>query len=350
MKRHASALNEAQRVLEDRLAALRPYIGDPRTNEIMINTSDQIFVEVAGVIERVDVTLDEYAIDAAIRAVMMLNSKDVGRIMDARLEGLRVAAALPPVAIHGPMMVIRKHARTRYRLSDYVDSGAFDILPSARSADGGDAAGAQGRAESSAAQGGDGLSAFLRWAIRSKKNILLCGGTSSGKTTLLASCLLEIPSDERIITCEDTNELVIEQPNKVQLEAAPQEGIGIRELIRLSLRSRPDRIIVGEIRGPEAYDLLDAMNTGHSGSLCTLHADSAFLGLRRLESLVRMAPAASNLPLRDLRSIVASAIHYVVHQSRYAGVRAPEEVIALDGVGPDGDYVWRRLYSRRGAA
>lgn len=344
--RRAAALSEAQRVLEDRLAVLRPYLDDPATNEIMINTADSIFVESGGKMFQLDAVLDEHAVESATRAIMMINAKDVGLIMDARLEGLRVAAALPPVAIHGPMMVIRKHARRRFRLGEYVQSGAFDILTE-RAA--GDETGAQQvvEMERRAAAGGQGLADFLAWAVRARKNVLICGGTSSGKTTLLASCLLEIPTHERILTCEDTNELVIDHPNKVQLEAAPQDGIGIRELIRMTLRARPDRIIVGEIRGPEAYDLLDAMNTGHSGSLCTLHADSAFLGLRRLESLVRMAPAASNLPLRDLRAIIASAIHYVVFQSRYGGRRAPEEVLAIDGVREDGDYAWRLLFQRR---
>lgn len=344
MSRHRHAINEAERFLRDRLAPLRACLENPEINEIMVNGEDRVFVESRGRMERLDVRLDETTIDSAIRAIMMINVKEVGYIMDARLEGLRVAAALPPVAIHGPMIAIRKHAARRFRLEEYVESGAFNR----RAPDARQAARDEGpEREKMAAQGGQGLADFLRWAVRAHKTILVVGGTSSGKTTLLSSCLLEIPADERIITCEDTNEIVLEQPNVVQLEAMPTANIAIRDLIRLCLRSRPDRIIVGEIRGPEAYDFLDAMNTGHSGSLCTLHADSAFLGLRRLESLIRMSPTAANLPLRDMRALIASAVDYVVFQSRYAGQRAPEEVLALDGVDEQGEYRTRLIFNRR---
>lgn len=338
--------DEALRVLRDRLAPLIPYMENEAVNEIMINDPRNFFIESRGQITRLEVTLQEYAVEAAIRAVMNINSKDVNYIMDARLPGLRVACALPPVAIHGPLMVIRKHARTRFKLEDYVESGAFDIQPKTGAHAALDEA---PKMEALAAGGGQGLAEFLRWAVRAHKNLLLVGGTGSGKTTLLSTCLQEIPDDERIITCEDTNEITLGQPNVVQLEAYMVPGatpITIRDLIRLCLRSRPDRIIVGEVRGPEAYDFLDAMNTGHSGSLCTLHADSAFLGLRRLESLIRMSPTAANLPLRDMRGEIATAIDYVIYQSRAGGKRAPEQVIALDGVGEDDDYLWRMIYER----
>ncbi len=337
------ALREAERFLENRLAVLRDYIESPDVNEILINGENDVFVEARGAMTRVDVQIDEVAIDSAIRAVMMINAKDAGNIMDARLDGMRVAAALPPVAIHGPMMAIRKHARRRFRLDEYVESGAFERLRAAEVAESRDEA---PEMEAAARAGGAGLATFLRWAIRAKKNLLLSGGTSSGKTTLLSSCLLEIPAEDRIITCEDTNEIVIEQPNRVQLEAFQPAGIGIRDLIRLCLRSRPDRIIVGEIRGPEAYDFLDAMNTGHPGSLCTLHADSPEQALTRLESLMRMAPAATNLPLRDMRGQIASAIDYVVFQSRAGGRRAPQKILALDGVDDDGQYQTRVVFDR----
>lgn len=334
------------RVLRDRLSPLVPYMEDESVNEIMINSHQNYFVEAKGRIERLDIELPAFAIDAAIHAVMAVNDKETSHIMDARLPGLRVACALPPVAIHGPMMVIRKHARRRFSLDEYVEQGVFTR--------GGQAAHQSGEGEARerealAREGGEGLAKFIRWAIRARKNILLAGGTSSGKTTLLSSCLMEIPEDERVITCEDTNEITLGQPNIVQFEAYSVPGIQpitIRDLIRLCLRCRPDRIVVGEIRGQEAYDFLDALNTGHSGSLCTLHADSAFLALRRLESLIRMSPTAANLPLRDMRGEIATAIDYVVYQSRMNGVRAPEQVISLDGVNEDGDYRWREIYSR----
>ena len=339
---------EAMRVLRDRLSPLVPYMEDDGVNEIMINAPGHYFVEKRGVMEKLDIELPQLAIDTAIRAVMAINDKDTTHIMDARMPGLRVACALPPVAVHGPMMVIRKHARQLITLSDYVQAGAFNrdasaIPPSVRQEE------AQ-KYEALAAQGGECLAEFLVWAVRSKKNLLVAGGTSSGKTTLLSSLLNEIPRGERIITCEDTNEIHLVHPNIVQYEAYSAPGIvapiTIRDLIRLCLRSRPDRIVVGEIRGAEAYDFLDALNTGHGGSLCTLHADGAFLALRRLESLIRMSPTAANLPLPDMRAAIASAIDYVIYQSRHNGVRAPEQIIALEGVNSDGDYHWRGVYSR----
>lgn len=338
--------DEAMRVLRDRLSPLVPYMENEAVNEIMINSHGNYFVESGGKISRVEVSLNQNAIDAAIRAVMTINSKDTGYIMDARLPGLRVACAMPPVAVHGPLMTIRKHSRNRFSLLDYVKQGGFERKGgSRRTASVEETA----TAEALAKQGGLGLAKFLRWAVRSHKNLLIAGGTGSGKTTLLSSCLMEIPETERIITCEDTNEITLSQPNIVQLEAyAVPNGtaVTIRDLIRLCLRSRPDRIVVGEIRGQEAYDFLDAMNTGHSGSLCTIHADSAFLALRRLESLIRMSPTAANLPLPDMRSSIASAIHYVIYQARDGGIRAPEQVIALDGVTDEGDYKWRKIYDR----
>lgn len=346
-------LVEAERVLLSNLAVLRPYMDDPTVNEIMVNSPETVFVESRGEMRLIDnAVLGEKQIESCLHAIMRLNSKEISPIMDARLPGFRIAAALPPVAIHGPMLVIRKHASRRFKLDEYVQSGAFSVMP--RTALMGEATSdlIRNEMESAAAAGGAGLEAFLRWAVQTRKNLLVVGGTGSGKTTIASSLLLEVPHDERIITCEDTNELVLEQPNVVQLEALasddPAKNISIRHLIRLCLRSRPDRIIVGELRGPEAYDFLDAMNTGHSGSICTLHANSAFLGLRRLESLIRMSPTAANLPLRDMRSEIASAIDYVIYQSRLGGVRAPQEILALSGVDDGGDYVSRLIFSRVG--
>lgn len=346
-------LVEAERVLQSNLAVLRQYMDDPTVNEIMVNSPEQVFVEShAGMHLAEGIVVGEKQIEASIHAIMRLNSKEIAPIMDARLPGFRIAAALPPVAIHGPMIVIRKHASRRFRLEEYVQSGAFDIMPRSALTDESGSDGVRKEMEAAAQRGGQGLADFLRWVVQTRKNVLVVGGTSSGKTTIGASLLLEVPASERIITCEDTNELVLEQPNVVQLEALahddPAKNISIRQLIRLCLRSRPDRIVVGELRGPEAYDFIDAMNTGHSGSICTLHANSAFLGLRRLESLIRMSPTAANLPIRDMRSEIASAIDYVMFQSRLGGVRAPQEVLALSGVDDDGDYVSRLIFSRIG--
>ena len=337
------AIGEAERVLRTRLAPLQRYFDDASITEIMINRGDMIFVEGPGGMVAVPERLDEKSIETAIHALMAINTKAVTSIMNARLDGLRVAAALPPVALHGPMLTIRKHASRRFRLEEYVESGAFTPSALAKTDDASQMA---SEMEAGARDGGQGLADFLRWAVRSHKNILIVGGTGSGKTTLLQSCLMEIPDHERVITCEDTHEIVLEKPNLVQFEAAEGKGITIRDLIKLCLRSRPDRIIVGEIRGQEAYDFLDSMNTGHSGSICTLHADSAFLGLRRLESLIRMSPTAANLPLQPLRAEIASAVDYVVFQSRYAGKRGPEQVLSLSGVDDRGEYQSRLIFDR----
>lgn len=341
---------EANRIFRDRLSRLAVFLADESINEIMINRGDRVFIERAGRIEMISIALDEHAIEAAIRAVMSLNEKDVAPIMDARLPGLRIACALPPVSVHGPSMVIRRHSSRHIALDEYADGDAFatQVMMGCAMEDAGDS----GRrvAEDAAGRGGDGLAEFLRWAVVARKNIMIVGGTGSGKTTLLKSCLLEVPHSERLITCEDTNEISVAQPNCLQLEAYYPPGGGkaitIRDLVRHSLRCRPDRIIVGEVRGGEAYDMLDAMNTGHSGTLCTLHADSAPLGLRRLESLVRMAPEAGQLTIADIREIIAAAIDYVVHVSRVADRRVVMEVVSVDGVG-NGDYLVRELFRKR---
>lgn len=344
-------LVEAERLLFTNLSVLRPYLDDPAVTEIMVNSPEVIFVESYSGMKRLEgVTLNENQIEACIHAIMRLNSKEVSPIMDARLPGFRVAAALPPVAIHGPMLAIRKHATRRFKLDEYVQNGSFAPLPEGTASADSASEDARREAESWAVSGGDGLRRFIGWAMRARKNILVVGGTSSGKTTFASSMLLDVPPEDRVITCEDTHELILEQPNVVQFEGLamgdPARDITIRHLIRLCLRCRPDRIIVGELRGPEAYDFIDAMNTGHSGSVCTLHANSAFLGLRRLESLIRMSPTAGNLPLRDLRSEISSAIDYVIYQSRLGGLRGPQEILALSGVDDGGDYVSRLIFSR----
>jgi len=342
---------EAYRIFMDRLSRLAVFLNDDSINDIMINRSDRIFIERNGRIEMISMGLDEYAVEAAIRAVMSLNDKDVAPIMDARLPGLRIACALPPVSVHGPSMVIRRHAGRHIALDEYADTDSFalQVEVGVDMAEGGIDE-ERHEAESAAAEGGAGLMKFFRWAVVNRKNIMIVGGTGSGKTTLLKSCLLEVPHGERLITCEDTNEITVAQPNHLQFEAyyppGGEKAITIRDLIKHSLRSRPDRIIVGEVRGSEAYDMLDAMNTGHSGTLCTLHADSAELGLRRLESLVRMAPEAGQMSVADIRETVASAIDYVAHISRVGERRMVMEVIAVDGA-TGGNYCVRELFRKR---
>ena len=342
---------EAERTLRHFLGPLVQYFDDDNVNEIMINSPDSIFIESKGEMKQLAIQLPAQSIEAAARSIMTLNSKDAELIMDARLPGVRVAAALPPVALHGPSMSIRKHARSRIELEDYVTAGGFTPLD----AEGLAALGAKADAsksevealERAAADGGAALMRFLQWIMKERKNLMVVGGTSSGKTTILSSLLACIPYWHRIITNEDTHELLLTHSNIVQFEANHQANIFIRNLIKLCLRYRPDRIIVGEVRGYEAYDLLDAMNTGHPGTAFTLHGETPLGGLHRMESLIRMAPAAASMSTALLRQEISSAIDYVLFQSRIGSSRGPEQLIALDKeLTPAGDYRTRLIYDR----
>ncbi|HEX7325393.1 MAG TPA: ATPase, T2SS/T4P/T4SS family [Rhodanobacteraceae bacterium] len=351
-RRRRPLLIEAERIIRSSFKPLQRYLDDPGTTEIMVNDPESVFVEDTHGMRKLEgVVLPENTMETVIRAILRMNDKELAPTMDARLDGFRIAAALPPVAVHGPLLVIRKHSRRVFTLDGYVRDGGFTPLPEGEGGFQGDDAATQRAAESGAAGGGEGVADFFRWAVRARKNILIVGATTSGKTSF-ASCLLrEIPASDRIITCEDTHELRLEQPNVVQFEGLPDndpaKAITIRSLIRLCLRCRPDHIVVGELRGPEAYDFLDALNTGHSGSICTLHANNALLGLRRLESLLRMSPNASTLPLRDMRTQIVSAVQYVVFQSRAGGIRGPEQILALDGINDaTGDYRTRLIFTR----
>ena len=200
--------------------------------------------------------------------------------------------------------------------------------------------------EKAAANGGAGLEYFFRWAMRARLNMVIAGGTSSGKTTLAGAFLDCIPDEHRVISCEDTNELVLRQPNIVQLEASITHEVDLRRLIKMCLRLRPDRIIVGEVRGPEIFDLLDAANTGHPGTLFTIHADSATKALQRMETLLRMSPEMREIRTAELRELIANSVDYVVFQSRSGLRRAPTEVIALEKqLDATGNYVIRTIYS-----
>jgi pilus assembly protein CpaF len=230
-------------------------------------------------------------------------------MVDLRLgDGTRVNATIPPVSIDGPTLSIRRFGRRRLRRQDLEKLGTVsgEIL------------------------------AFLELAVRHRRNVLISGGTGAGKSTLLGALAECIPDEERILTIEDTAELVLDQQHVVRLETRPpnvegQGRIGARELVVNSLRMRPDRIIVGEVRGPEALDMLQAMNTGHDGSLCTVHANAPRDALSRLETLVLLA--GTELPARAIREQIVSAIEFVVHVRRYEdGVRRVESVAELTGL------------------
>jgi pilus assembly protein CpaF len=235
-------------------------------------------------------------------------------MVDARLpDGSRVNAIIPPLALRGPTLTIRKFSRDPYTMDDLINFGS--ITPKAAQ--------------------------FLAAAVKGKLNILISGGTGTGKTTLLNAISAFVPGDERIVTIEDAAELQLQQEHVITLESRPPniEGQGevrIRELVRNSLRMRPDRIIVGEVRGPETLDMLQAMNTGHDGSLTTLHANTPRDALSRLETMVLMS--GMDLPVRVIREQVASAVDLIVQQARLRdGSRKVTYVTEVQGM--EGDTI-----------
>jgi Flp pilus assembly CpaF family ATPase len=296
----ASALS----ALMSSLGPVRELLDDPLVQEVEINGPDDVWFERAGEHSRANIKISRAQIETAITVLARLDHKDAKAgtkdgIIDARMEGFRVAAALPPTSVRGPSMCIRKHNPLRLSLEDYASSGAFPSEWVGR----------------------------LREMVRAKKNILVVGGTSSGKTTFTNALIGEIPADERVLTIEDTPELKVLTPNWVSLESNIQKGITTKELVKLALRYRPDRIIVGEVRGGEAYDLLDAANTGHDGVIATLHANSSFDALTRFETLILQGGV--QWPHRAICAQIARTFDYVLFMARRRGVRKLEEVLSL---------------------
>jgi pilus assembly protein CpaF len=275
---------------------LEPLLSDRSVTEIMVNGYDQIYVERRGRLERADCAFidDDHLLRIVDRIVTGVGRRiDEGSPMvDARLpDGSRVNAIIPPLALRGPCLTVRKFAREFYAIEELVQ---VETLSAA-------------------------AAEFLGACVRGKLNILISGGTGVGKTTLLNALSAAIPEEERIITIEDAAELHLQQTHVVSLEARPMniEGRGevrIRDLVRNALRMRPDRLVVGEVRGSEAIDMLQAMNTGHAGSLTTVHANSPRDALSRLETLV--LTAGVEVPLRAIREQIASAFDLVVQITR----------------------------------
>ncbi|HXN77981.1 MAG TPA: CpaF family protein [Candidatus Dormibacteraeota bacterium] len=281
------------------LGPLQPLLEDRAISEVMINHSRQVFVERGG---RVMLSPVVFESDAQLRQVIDRVVSSVGRrvdesspMCDARLrDGSRVNVVLPPLALDGPCMTIRKFSRDKLQPADLLAMGSA-------TAD---------------------MMRYLEAAVRSRLSVLVSGGTSSGKTTLLNILSGYIPTDERIVTVEDAAELQLRQAHVIRLEARPPniEGKGsieIRDLVRNSLRMRPDRIVVGECRGGEALDMLQAMNTGHEGSLSTVHANSPQDAISRLEAMVLMA--GTDLPSRAIQKQISSAIDVIVQAQRVRG-------------------------------
>ena len=280
------------------LGPLEALLADESVTEIMVNRFDEIYVERAGRLQRHAMTFTD---DRAVMGVIERIVAPLGRridesspMVDARLkDGSRVNAIIPPLALKGPCLTIRKFAKRKLGANDLVHFNAISAE----------------------------MAMFLELCVTARKNIIVSGGTGSGKTTLLNILSNFIPVGERVVTVEDAAELKLHHEHLISLESRPANvegkgGVTIRELVRNTLRMRPDRIVVGECRGSEALDMLQAMNTGHEGSLTTLHANSARDGLARLETMVLMA--GMDLPLQAIREQVASAVHIVVQQTRFS--------------------------------
>lgn len=324
VERHAAEIPEGltkgdlvREVLDEALGLgpLEDLLADPEVTEIMVNRWDRIYVEKKGQIQLTgrQFTDNQQVVNIVRRIVSPLGRRidEASPMVDARLpDGSRVNAVIPPIAITGPAITVRKFSRDPYTVEDLVRFGTL-TEPIAR---------------------------FLRMAVENKRNILISGGTGSGKTTLLNVLSGFIPGTERIVTIEDAAELRLAQEHVVSMEARPPniEGEGaipIRKLVINALRMRPDRIVVGECRGGEALDMMQAMNTGHEGSLTTLHANTPRDAFSRLETMVLMS--GLDLPVRSIRQQVASAIHLVVQIARATdGTRklmSVSEVTGMEG-------------------
>jgi pilus assembly protein CpaF len=291
------------------LGVLEPLLADEDVTEIMVNGAGDVFIERAGRIERVDTrfTSEDQLYQTIDRIVSAVNRRvdESSPMVDARLPGgERVNVIIPPLSLSGPVVTIRRFPRP-YRLEELVAKGSLDPV----------------------------MASFLAACIRARLNVLISGGTGSGKTTMLNSLSAFVPPGERIITIEDSAELSLQQQHVIRLESRPAnvEGHGeitIRDLVRNSLRMRPDRIIVGEVRGGETMDMLQAMNTGHEGSLCTVHANSSDDAILRLETLASMSEL--NIPSESLRDQINGAIDVIIHLARMAdGVRRMVEICSL---------------------
>lgn len=295
------------------LGLLEPLLADPDVTEIMVNAYDQIFVERTGMLSRMPLA---FSSEKSVMGIIERIVAPVGRridesspLVDARLkDGSRFNAIIPPLALKGPSMTIRKFATKKLTGEDLIRFGSAS----------------------------ENMVRFMQIAVQYKKNLIVSGGTGSGKTTLLNILSNFIPDNERIVTIEDAAELRLHHEHLVTLEGRPAnaEGKGavtIRDLVRNSLRMRPDRIVVGECRGGEALDMLQAMNTGHDGSLTTAHANTPRDMLARLEVMVLMS--GMDLPVAAIREQVASAVDIVVQQTRYAcGSRKISKICEVTGV------------------
>ena len=310
-----AALCERVLLLATGLGPLEPLLSDPAVEEVMVNGPGDVWVERGGRLERTGVRFESEAelMHAIERVLAPLGRRvdEASPLCDARLaDGSRVNVVIPPLSLGGPCLTIRRFRSEGFSLRDLVRAGTL----------------------------GHRVAEFLALCVAARASVLVSGGTGSGKTTTLGALSGTIPAGERVVTIEDAAELRLRQPHVVRLESRPAnlEGRGevtIRQLVRNALRMRPDRIVVGEVRGAEALDMLQALNTGHDGSLTTVHANSPVDALRRIETLALMAGVG--LPHAAVREQVAGALEVVVHQARLPDgsrvVQSVTEVVRVAG-------------------
>lgn len=319
--------NNTIQLLQNSLGPIAAYMDDEHVQEIMINAPDNVWIERDGEVFKTEIRISEVEIRSAITLLAKMSGKDAKEgtedsIIDARMEGFRIAAALSPVSVYGHSICIRKHSIRKLSLEDYLNSGAID----------------------------QPTYDLLNKMVIERKAVIIAGGTSSGKTTFLNAMVNKVPHHEVIRTVEDTHELSITSPNWVAFEANPRAGVTVRSLVKLCLRYRPDRIILGEVRGGEAFDLIQAANTGHDGTFATLHASSAKSALSRLETLTMTA--GIGWPLEAIRAEIGSAFNYVVYLSRMKEngktVRGIKEIIEVNGYDQAAnEYRIKNIYERK---
>lgn len=316
------------RTIDHYLAPIRPYLADSSVTEVMINAPDEIYVERGGQLVLTDAKFaDEETYEAAVNNILQFTGKSLAddeTLVDARLpDGSRVHVAKAPCARRGTAMSIRKFSKMMLDIDWLIELGS--LTTEARD--------------------------YLKAVVECEQNVLVAGGTSSGKTSLLNALSAFIPSSERLVVIEDSAELQLQKDHLVSLESKPADAfgrgaVGVRELFRSSLRLRPDRIIIGEVRGGEALDMIQAMTSGHGGSMGTLHANTPADALNRLETMALMSKV--ELPLHALRSQVSSAIDLIVQMSRQIGGRRLvthiSEVLPL---GDNGYYQLRDIFTMK---
>jgi pilus assembly protein CpaF len=308
------------------LKPIEHLILDDTISEVMVNGADRVFIEKDGFLQEVKgVSLGDKALMVAVKNIARRLGNDISEakpILDSRLpDGSRVAAVIPPCSLSGVTLTIRKFNARHFEMNDLIRYGTLN----------------------------QSLANRLEDYVLQRKNILISGGTGSGKSTLASILVKFIPEDERILLIEDTAEMHVRRPNLVRFEARQEQNgvrpVVVRDLLKAALRHRPDRLLLGEIRGGEAFDLLQLLNTGHSGTLSTVHASSAKQGLARFTSCVLQSGV--ELPYAAIKTNIGDSVNVIIHLERRPGRRFVSEVLEINGYNPDADlFDYRAVFQK----